>query len=78
LKFSKAEVEILRNKVEDLLEEHTYALPTEQDYNCCVDKKLAQRMNEFWAEADAMLVAELVKAKAAAKIMHVVDLVDVT
>jgi hypothetical protein len=38
LKSSKEEVAILCDKVEDLLEEDKYAMPTEQDYNRCVDE----------------------------------------
>ncbi len=70
LKSSKEEVEILRDKVENLLEEDKHALPAEQGYDRCVDEKLPQRMHELWAEADAKLVAELAKAKAATDIMH--------
>ena len=56
----------------------TYALPTEEDYNRSVDEKLAQRMQDFWAEADAKLDTELAKAKAAADMMHAAELADVT
>ncbi len=43
-----------------------------------MDEKLAQRMQEFWAEADATLDAELAKAKAAADMMHDAELANVT
>jgi hypothetical protein len=76
LKPSQEEVAIFRDKIEDLFEEDKYALPTVQDYNRCVDEKLRHRMNGFWAEADAKLVAELAKAKAAADIMHFAELAD--
>ncbi len=72
------EVAILRDKVEDLLEEDKHALPTEQDYDRCADEKLAPRINELWAEADAKLVAELAKAKAAADSIHDAELAHVT
>ncbi len=35
-------------------------------------------MHELWAGTDSKLVAELAKAKAAADIMHVAELVDIT